>query len=981
MRRSAKALAWTLGILLGVPMLLMAVVLLAANMQPGRDFIERMVPKVTGGDVRLQGLGGRFPAALRAARIEVRDTEGAWLVIENLTLDWAPSRLLVGEALIDLVAATRIELARLPVSSSEPSESSDVSLPVRILLQSLDVARLDIAAAVAGTEEAFSIKGHARLASLEQGDLLLHIQGLNGAGSYLLEGSFDATTLVGQLKAEEPANGLIARLAGLVDLGAIALDASVKGPRSAVVANLSLDAGPLNANARGTLDLLDYAADLRITASAPAMSPRPDIAWQSVSLDATLSGPFARPTAAGTLRIEDLRAGGAEVRTIAADVQGDAGQVQLQASLDGLRIPGQSPEALAAAPVTLQADARLDMPGRPVTFRLEHPLIGAKGEALTAGEIKASISLNLPDLAALAAIAGADVQGHSQLELRAAEKAGETTLNAEGTVSITGGAPPLPGLLGDSAKIAATATLNGQDLTLSRLQIDGKTIQMSANGGLVSRAVKLNWRVALSDLAVLSPTISGTLQADGQIQGPQDDLSAQADLSGELETQGLPRAPISAHLEATGLPKAPAGEITAQGTLAGSALELAVVARQSGDGTTRVDIERADWKSAHAEGQLTLAPGALLPVGTLDLRMTRLQDLAAPDRSIANGFRDRKAGEHTGRAARPRRGSRWMRAPPGFPAMGSVDHLTLAATVLNPDADPVVDAKLIVDGLSANGVAGSGRLEVKGPQNALALQVAADAKNLAGSPLRLTGAAVLDATGMKVSLSALQASWKGETLRLLAPAQFAFAEGLNVEGLRVGIQEAVLEVSGRISPTLDLTAEARNLSPALATAFVPDLKAEGKLRADAKLAGTLERPTGTVRLEATGLRMRTGARGLASARQLDGDGRPGRRECSDRQPVDSWIQGQPDRDRPGADLFDRAHGPARQGSVDLALADPILAASGRRVRGQVQLNAGVTGTVANPRLERDRPARPGRGPGLRPGRTPDRHRCPAPARG
>lgn len=109
MRRPTKALVWTLGILLGVPMLLMAVVLLAANIQPGRDFIERMVPKVTDGDVRLQGLGGHFPAALRAARIEVRDTEGAWLVIENLTLDWAPSRLLVGEALIDLVAATRIE--------------------------------------------------------------------------------------------------------------------------------------------------------------------------------------------------------------------------------------------------------------------------------------------------------------------------------------------------------------------------------------------------------------------------------------------------------------------------------------------------------------------------------------------------------------------------------------------------------------------------------------------------------------------------------------------------------------------------------------------------------------------------------------------------------------------------------------------------------------------------------------------------------
>jgi len=215
MRRSLRALAWTLGILLGVPVLLVAVVLFIANIQPGRDLIERMVPKVTGGDVRLQGLGGRFPTALRAARIEVRDPKGAWLIIENLTLSWAPLRLLVGEALIDRLAATRIELERLPVSSSEASETSAVRLPLRVALQSLDVARLDIAAAVAGTKEAFSIKGHARLASLEQGDLLLDIQALNEAGSYRLDGSFDPATFTGQLKAEEPADGPVARLAGL----------------------------------------------------------------------------------------------------------------------------------------------------------------------------------------------------------------------------------------------------------------------------------------------------------------------------------------------------------------------------------------------------------------------------------------------------------------------------------------------------------------------------------------------------------------------------------------------------------------------------------------------------------------------------------------------------------------------------------------------------------------------------------------------
>ncbi len=96
-----------------------------------------------------------------------------------------------------------------------------------------------------------------------------------------MTGTADATRLQATLHVSEPAHGLLASLAGLPDLGAVALDASLDGPRHAVATRMTLAAGPLHATVGGTLDLEHDAADLMVSAGAPAMQPRPDIGWQA----------------------------------------------------------------------------------------------------------------------------------------------------------------------------------------------------------------------------------------------------------------------------------------------------------------------------------------------------------------------------------------------------------------------------------------------------------------------------------------------------------------------------------------------------------------------------------------------------------------------------------------------------------------------------------------------------------------------------
>ena len=85
-------------VLVGVPVLLVAAVLAGGNTGPGRHLIERLTPTLTGGEVRLAGLSGRFPDRLHATRFELLDKDGAYLTIDGLTFDWSPMQLLHARA-------------------------------------------------------------------------------------------------------------------------------------------------------------------------------------------------------------------------------------------------------------------------------------------------------------------------------------------------------------------------------------------------------------------------------------------------------------------------------------------------------------------------------------------------------------------------------------------------------------------------------------------------------------------------------------------------------------------------------------------------------------------------------------------------------------------------------------------------------------------------------------------------------------------
>ena len=182
MRRVRKVALWVLALLVAVPVLAVAALLIGLNIGPGRVAAELLVGRLTGGQVVLAGLHGRFPDRLRLAHLEVRDTGGAWLLADDVALDWSPLALVHRTASVDLLTAARVQVPRLPVAAPAPATPAPASkpftLPVHVVARQIKVDRVEVGAPVAGTAAALLLEGSADVPSLQAGSASLRLQRL-----------------------------------------------------------------------------------------------------------------------------------------------------------------------------------------------------------------------------------------------------------------------------------------------------------------------------------------------------------------------------------------------------------------------------------------------------------------------------------------------------------------------------------------------------------------------------------------------------------------------------------------------------------------------------------------------------------------------------------------------------------------------------------------------------------------------------------
>ncbi|MGC8523228.1 MAG: translocation/assembly module TamB domain-containing protein [Acidibrevibacterium sp.] len=942
-----------LGLVLGLTL-----VGVALNTGPGQQAVERYAPTLTGGMVHLAGLTGRFPDRLRLGALELDDGHGPWLRIEDAALDLDLAALIERELRITRLAAGRISVARLPEATPAPApppapaqSHSLLPLPVRLVLARLEITRLEIAAPVAGQAMVLAIQGSARFRALDDAEAALDVTALDDhPGHYTARLTLAGPDVTARVNLDEPTSGLIATLGKMPSLGAISAAAHLAGRRTAAALGVTLTAGPLRAALSGQIDLDHLAGDLKLTANAPAMAPAPDVSFRAATLAATATGPFAAPRSSGHLEIDGLAAAGARVGTITADLAGDTrtSTARLNGRLEAIHLPGPAPDLLATAPLTFAATLALKAPTRPASLTLDHPLLHLAAQATLGGPIAATASLDLPDLAPLAAIGTVDLAGRAHLLLSATlPDAGLASADLAGDVAIAGGMAPIPALLG-TTHLAAAARYDRAhgDVPEAALTVDGQALSLAAAGGMIGGSLGWDWHLALADLAAVNAALAGAIDGHGHVAGRLDDLAATARVAGRVSAAPLPETPFRLEVAAQSLPAAPRAHLTLAATLDRAPLHLALDAARDADGAARLALTDLGWKSLTGTGQAELSPAASLPTGKFTLRFARLADIAPVIRQNLIGSMTATATAEQDQATLDLTAD-----DAGIAGTARVAHARLAASITAPISAPALSARLSLAGIAAGSLAGDATLSAAGKRDALVAKLDASLKNLAGAPASAAASATLDAAAKRVALTALAASWHGETLQLLAPMHLTFADGIALDRLALGLGAARMTLAGQLTPRLDATARLDNLTPALAAPFLPQLaNSAGVVTMAAHLSGAPARPSGTVTLTATGLHAASGPASamppadLRAKAALDGH----------KIQLDSALDAGRDAHLVVAGAVpmdpDGAFALTARGRLNLALLDPILTAGGQRVTGALALDAGISGTRVAPSL-------------------------------
>jgi translocation and assembly module TamB len=561
--------------------------------------------------------------------------------------------------------------------------------------------------------------------------------------------------------------------------------------------------------------------------------------------------------------------------------------------------------------------------------------------------IDGSYRLTIADLEPFSGIAGLELDGAADLSATGFVGINDRSfaLELDGTAGdIALGIDAFDGLFeGHTGLTGHIGRDEAGDLRFDELVLDQANVQARINGLFTEDEVDLAIEAALPDVAVMTDgRASGAARLDVFLTGVAALPAIDASLAGEdLVLIGRPFTDATARFTGTVEGRDVAGDLALTGTLDGVAIE---------GGARIVGLD-----GLYVIEDLMLSAGETALAGDLTMRADTLMEgglrLDSPDLSVvAPLFLTEMTGAISAeldllvmddaQAGRLRAEVRGLRA--GNFVLGSADidvsgeNLRVAPILAgNIEAAGIVVGPVEIDTLSATA-------ERVGDQT----EFSAVAELTEGT-VTATGRLVPDNGGLDIEFDTFELREAAINAILAEPVVISLRDGaVAIPSARLNVGGGRVVLSGEVGEMVDLSAEITALNLAVANAFAPDLGLAGTVSGTLAATGPRDAPQGSFALRGDGLSAATlseaGVGALAfEARGTISDGDITVNAAASGGGVSMTASGTVPVAGPGLDLV-------ISGSLPLALSDVLLAARGASLRGTLNVEARVTGSLAAP---------------------------------
>ena len=654
--------------------------------------------------------------------------------------------------------------------------------------------------------------------------------------------------------------------------------------------------------------------------------------------------------------------------------------VAVNATLRDLAADDPALSRLTGPETTLAARARIDVGSGQVgleTLALNAAAARAEAKGTIGGwgrTADLTLSAGADDLAPLSDLAGRPLAGAVALSGPARRDAdGVLTTELTGSLDRLATGTPADAVLGDKATLALAARMEPDGaMRLTDLTIDGRNGKLTGNAALADNRVDARTTLTVAKLeplgGALGTPMEGSATLEATARGPLDAIEAQAKLNArDLVVQGRRLGATDVQATAAGLPATPNGTVSARTNLDKTPLSFdgRYALREQ---TLRLDGLTVANGANRITGQVQVALDTLLATGKLDGALPNLNGLSALAGMPLGGgatFALALDGKGGKQAANLTADATNLRVEGEGGPLLTARRLTARADVADALGTPSGKARVeMTDGNAAGNDLRSVTASVDGSLAKASFQANATGAGAQPVALDLAGNLAREGEATRVRLDRLQARYAGEDLRMTAPATILLAERrYEVKELRLSSGNARLAADlGLNGDRLSGELTVDRLPLALAKLASPTLRLDGVANARASLGGTLRSPRADATLRVSGLK----------AQQTTQAGLPGIDATVDAQWRDRRLSmtGRVAMPKNAGTLTANAAVPlvmnpdtyavslppngaleaAVNGTLDLSLANDILASSGDRARGSLQLDVRAGGTVEKPSL-------------------------------